>query len=125
MSFKAEMTLFCFFSILTELYLTDTKESVMVKYGKIYPVSFGVACGIVNGLAMMLLCLASARWGYGAPVVSMLASIYHNVSATWMGSLWGLVWGFLDGMLFGLFVSMIYNCSLKGFVPSGSCDSCE
>lgn len=97
----------------------------MVKYGKLYPVSFGFGCGVVNGISIMLVCMAAARWGYGIAIVNLIASIYLNVAPTWMGSLWGLLWGFLDGMLFGLFISIIYNCSLKCFAPSGTCDSCN
>lgn len=97
----------------------------MVKYGKIYPVSFGFAWGVVSGIGLMLLCWAGARWGFGLPVINLLASVYHQVAATCMGGLWGFVWGFLHGMLFGLFTAIIYNSTCAWFCPAGSCDSCN
>lgn len=95
----------------------------MVKYGKIYPVSFGFAWGLLSGVATMLLAWAGARWGFGLPAIGFLANIYHHYAATFVGGLWGLFYGFLHSFVFGLLLAMVYNCSTKCFAPEGSCDS--
>ena len=95
----------------------------MVKYGKIYPVSFGFAFGILSGLGTMLLAWAGARWGFGLPLINLLSSVYHHYAATFVGGLWGFFFGFLHSFIFTLLVAMIYNCSLCCFAPANSCDT--
>lgn len=95
----------------------------MVKYGKIYPVSFGFGWGIVSGLCLMLLCWMGARWGIGLALITLSGTVYHQVAATWIGGLWGFFWGFLHGFIFGFLTAAIYNCTCKCFCPTGSCDS--
>lgn len=96
----------------------------MVKYGKIYPVSFGFAWGILSGLGMMLLAWAGARFSLGLPVIGLMGSVYHHYTATFAGGLWGFFWGFLHSFIFGLLLAMVYNCSCKCFCPAGSCNTC-
>ena len=96
----------------------------MVKYGKIYPVSFGFAWGILSGLGMMLLAWAGARWGgFATPVVRLMGHVYYHYESTFTGGLWGFFWGFLHSFVFALLAAMIYNGSCSWFCPAGSCDS--
>lgn len=95
----------------------------MMKYGKIYPVSFGFALGLVSGLGWMLLCWAGARHNFALPVIGFMSHLYHHLAPTFIGGLWGLFWGFLDMFVFGVLSAWIYNCSLGCFCPAGDCDS--
>ena len=97
----------------------------MSKYGKLYPVSFGFAWGVVAGLVNMLLIWSAARWSFAMPVVSLMQHVYHNVEPTFIGGLWGFFWGFLHSFVFALLVALVYNCSCKCFCPAGSCEPCD
>ena len=98
----------------------------MVKYGKIYPVSFGFAFGILSGIGTMLLAWAGARWSFAAPMVKLLSHVYYHYECSFVGGLWGFFWGFLHSFVFTLLAAVIYNSCLCCFCPSGSCDSsCE
>ncbi len=97
----------------------------MVKYGKIYPVSFGFAWGVVGGIGWMLTCWMGARWGWGIPLTNLVSSVYYHLAPTFVGGFWGLFWGFLDFFIFGLFVAIIYNSSCQCFCPAGSCEPCD
>lgn len=96
----------------------------MVKYGKIYPVSFGFAWGILSGLFAMVLAWLGARYNFGLPLIGVMGSVYHHYTATFVGGLWGFVWGFIHSFVFGMLVAVIYNCASKSFCPVGSCGSC-
>ena len=80
-------------------------------------VSLGVASGVVTGLCMMLLALASLHWGYGIAFVTQLSDLYHGYGPTFEGSLYGLGFGFLKGFILGLVFGWIYNlcrCCCRG-----------
>lgn len=96
----------------------------MVKYGKIYPVSFGFAWGVLSGLFLMVLAWLGAQYNFGLPLIGFLSSVYHHYQATFVGGLWGFFWGFIHSFIFGILLAMIYNCSLCCFSPAGSCGSC-
>ncbi|PIZ04446.1 MAG: hypothetical protein COY58_03995 [Gammaproteobacteria bacterium CG_4_10_14_0_8_um_filter_38_16] len=96
----------------------------MSKYcGKIYPVSFGFAWGLISGLGWMLLAWAGARWGFGLILLKLMGTVYLGLAPSFVGGLWGLLWGFIDFFVFGLLVALVYNCATCCFAPGGSCDS--
>lgn len=97
----------------------------MTKYGKLYPVSFGFALGIISGLGWMILAWLGSRYHFGLPLIGVMTSVFRDYTATFTGGLWGLLWGFLSNFVFGVLVASVYNCSSKCFCPSGSCDSCD
>ncbi|OGT28095.1 MAG: hypothetical protein A3I77_05405 [Gammaproteobacteria bacterium RIFCSPLOWO2_02_FULL_42_14] len=99
------------------------RRAIMVKYGKIYPVSFGFAWGLLAGIGWMLLAWMGARWGYGLPLIQLMSSVFFNYAATLVGGFWGLLWGFLDSFVFALLAVWVYNETCKCFCPAGSCDS--
>lgn len=72
--------------------------------------AFGLACGILWGLGMLLLTLASKFWGYGTEWVNLMNTIYMGAgTATWLAVLLGGVWGFLDGFIGGWLLAWLYN----------------
>ncbi|HLB56380.1 MAG TPA: hypothetical protein VJK30_03505 [Coxiellaceae bacterium] len=97
----------------------------MSKYGKLHPVAFGFAWGVISGIGWMLLCWAGARWGFGLSLIGQMSAVYYHLAPTFVGGLWGLWWGFLDLFVFGIFVALVYNCCCCYFC-SESCDtSCK
>ncbi len=81
-------------------------------YSKLSKCGFGFALGITNGLGMMLLAWAAMQWGFGASMITQVASVYHGYDATWMGGLYGAGWGFVDGFIFGFVAAAFYNLCL-------------
>ncbi len=76
----------------------------------ISPCRFGVALGLVWGMALAVLALiAHATVYYGHPFIQTLDSVYMGYSPTYEGAFLGFVWGFSDFFLFGIFVAWIYN----------------
>lgn len=98
----------------------------MVKYGKIYPVSFGFALGLITGLSWMLLCWAGARYGWGLVEIRVLGSMYYNIAPTIIGGFWALLEGFINFFVFGLLMAIVYNNACNCFCAKGECDtSCK
>lgn len=97
----------------------------MAKYGKLYPVSFGFAWGLLSGLGVMLLAWSATRWSFELPIVDLLGHVYYHYEASFFGGLWGFFWGFLHSFVFGLLLAWIYNSCCSCFCPTGSCQSCD
>jgi ABC-type transporter Mla maintaining outer membrane lipid asymmetry permease subunit MlaE len=98
----------------------------MSKHGKLHPVAFGFAWGLISGIGWMLLCWAGARWNFGLAMIGQMSGVYYHLSPTFVGGLWGLFWGFIDLFVFGIFVALVYNCCSCYFCSSDSCDtSCK
>lgn len=91
----------------------------MIKYGKIYPVSFGFGWGLISGIGWMVLAWSGARWGFGLPVINLMSSVYNHLAPTFIGGLWGFFWGFLDFFIFAMLAAMLYNFTCKTFSPKG------
>ncbi len=71
--------------------------------------AFGLSCGIVWGLVILL-----ATWWllfYGTPgeLISKLESIYIGYTFTWFGGVIGMVWGFVSGFILGAVFAWLYN----------------
>jgi hypothetical protein len=81
-------------------------------YLKLSVCRFGFAVGVANGLSMMCLAWMAMCWGLGAPMISLVASVYHGYGATLIGGLYGAGWGFLDGFVFGIVAAFFYNLCL-------------
>ena len=97
----------------------------MTKYGKLYPVSFGFAWGIISGLGWMILAWLGGRYNFGLPLIHVMTRVFRDYTSTFIGGLWGLLWGFLSSFVFGVLAASVYNCSSKCFCPAGSCESCD
>ncbi len=82
-------------------------------YTKLCPVSFGIALGITNGIAMMILAWVSGHIGTGTDVVHLVSTFYAGYSTSIGGGLIGGFWGLVGGFLFGFITVLIYDCCLS------------
>lgn len=85
----------------------------MTKKSGISSLSFGLAIGIVWGLAIFILGLTATYFNYGTSFVEWWKPFYLGYAATLQGSFIGLAFGILDGFIFGAAVAFIYNRLLK------------
>ena len=87
------------------LKVTNLKEDAM----KLSIKAFGLTCGILWGLAVLL----STYWivisESGGATMGLLGKFYIGYSVTWIGGLIGLVWGFVDGLICGAIFAWLYN----------------
>jgi hypothetical protein len=73
------------------------------------PAKFGLALGILCGLAMFIAGLAATYAGYGTEIVSLIGSVYIGYDINLVGSIVGGIWGFLDGLIGGFIFAWLYN----------------
>ncbi|MFC1576199.1 bacteriophage holin [Candidatus Omnitrophota bacterium] len=71
--------------------------------------AFGIACGIVWGLAMLSLGLLNTFTAWGEGVEKAMATLYIGYTSTVLGSIIGGVWGFFDAGVGGAVVAWLYN----------------
>ncbi len=71
--------------------------------------AFGLACGLVGGLALFLLTVYLVLIHHGGETVIKLNQIYWGYSITFVGSFLGLIYGFVDGYLAAWFIALFYN----------------
>ncbi|MBU0577192.1 bacteriophage holin [Patescibacteria group bacterium] len=76
---------------------------------KLNATALGLSFGIIWGLAIALVVIASMYANWGGAFLDVMGSLYIGVESTWLGALYGAVWGFVDGFI-GLFLmAWIYN----------------
>lgn len=73
---------------------------------------FSVALGVMWAFGVAITGVF-AMFGYGEPIVGLLASMYVGYAATVKGILIGVVWGFIDGAIAGAIFALVYNFCLK------------
>ncbi len=78
------------------------------------PVPFGLAAGILWGLAVMVTGLLAAWFGYGKMFVDVVGSFYIGYQPTVPGSIIGCIWGFFDGLIGGFVFALLYNFLAAG-----------
>jgi len=79
---------------------------------KLQPLALGVAFGVL--WAFYVVCAGiMAMFGWGAGLVSALASFYIGYGASIVGALIGGVWAFIDGFVAGAIIAWIYNIVAK------------
>lgn len=71
--------------------------------------AFGLACGLVAGLALFLLTNYIVVLHHGGGTLIKLNHFYWGYSITFVGSLLGLIYGFIDGYITGWFIALFYN----------------
>ena len=71
--------------------------------------SFGLACGILWGLAILGLTWWIILFEGPLEEKNILTMVYRGYSLTPIGSVIGLVWGFFDGLIGGLIFAWLYN----------------
>lgn len=83
---------------------------------KLNPRALGFAVGVVSGVVILLITLASlwtAR-SYGKYCLYVTASILPGYDISTGGALLGLCYGFTGGFGFGWIVAALYNFFVKG-----------
>ncbi|WP_424359885.1 bacteriophage holin [Methanocella sp. MCL-LM] len=76
---------------------------------KLKPTAFGLAAGILWGLAVLVTGLTAALFGYGVKFVDVVGSFYLGYQPDLTGSIIGGVWGFIDGLIGGFVFALLYN----------------
>ena len=70
--------------------------------------AFGLAAGILCGVAVFFATLATV-WVGGGEHLELLAKFYFGYTVSYAGALFGLVYGFIDGFLGGWLLAWLYN----------------
>ena len=81
---------------------------------KMNPKAFGMATGILWGLAMFLMTIINPMNGYASDFLIVMAGIYPGFSLTYFGAVIGAIYGFVDGFVGGWFFAWLYNKFVKG-----------
>lgn len=75
--------------------------------------AFGLACGVVLGLAGFVATLFSIWFGAGYTITT-LAAVYFGYSWSFVGALLALVWGLIYGFIGGWILAFVYNATAGG-----------
>ncbi|VVB94404.1 Uncharacterised protein [uncultured archaeon] len=73
------------------------------------PKAFGLAAGVMWGLALLVTTLISVSTGYATMFLNIIASIYLGYSISPLGSIIGLIYGFADASIGFYIFARIYN----------------
>ncbi|MBT3350130.1 MAG: bacteriophage holin [Nitrospinaceae bacterium] len=76
------------------------------------PLRLGLAFGILWAFGVAFLACMARLFGWGVPVVEIIASVYIGFSITWAGLLAGVLWGLADGFIGGFLIAWLYNLLL-------------
>jgi len=71
--------------------------------------NLAVSLGVVFGLSMLVFAYMSMFFGVGAPIVALMASLYHGYAVSYMGGLIGFMWGFVHGYVVGVVYGVVSN----------------
>ncbi len=71
--------------------------------------AFGLTCGILWALAVLLATYWIIISGSQGKTLSLLSKFYMGYSVTWLGGIIGAVWGFVDGLICGAIFAWLYN----------------
>jgi hypothetical protein len=75
---------------------------------RLQPVPLGIAVGVLSA-AYIFLAAIFAMFGWGVPVVDLIASFYIGYGPTILGAIIGAIWALVDGFVFGALIAWIYN----------------
>jgi len=76
---------------------------------KLHPLSLGLALGILWSASVIIIAILTMVFGYGAPFVTLMGSLYIGYDATILGTIIGAVWSFVDGFIGGFILAWLYN----------------
>ena len=79
------------------------------KHATLGVISFGLAVGVTWALGVFILGVMAAAFGWGVPLVALLASLYIGFGPTFVGGIAGALWAFVDGLVAGLLIAWLYN----------------
>jgi hypothetical protein len=80
---------------------------------KLCTCAFGLAGGILWGLAIFVLTLISVWTGYANDLLTMVMGIYLGYEITILGAFIGLIYGFIDGFIGFAIFAWFYNLLCK------------
>lgn len=75
--------------------------------------AFALTCGILWGLAILLITWWMLLMGAQGGLISDLSSFYPGYSYSWGGAVVGLIWGFVEGFIVGAIFAWLYNKMAK------------
>lgn len=75
-------------------------------------IHFGVAFGVVGGVFVFLLGIASIL-GFGREAVELFSTFYIGYESTLLGSLAGGLWAFVESFAGGVIIAWVYNIFQK------------
>lgn len=76
---------------------------------KLSRVAFGVACGILWGVGILLIGLVAHFAHYGTTFVTSMGGLYIGYGPSIFGSIVGGLIGFIDAFIVGFLLAWIYN----------------
>ena len=79
------------------------------------PKILGLTGGILWGICMFVVTLASVAAGYGEAMLNVFASIYPGYSISVAGAFIGLIIGFIDAFIALYIFATLYNYMDKKF----------
>jgi hypothetical protein len=71
--------------------------------------AFGLTCGILWGLAVLLTTFWIVITNGGGTTLGLLHKFYFGYSVSWLGGIVGFIWGFVDGFICGAIFAWLYN----------------
>lgn len=75
--------------------------------------AFGLATGVVLGLAGLVATLFSLWWG-GGQTITVLAGAYFGYRWSLLGAVVALLWGLVYGFIGGWLIATLYNGFARG-----------
>ena len=76
---------------------------------RLNPKAFGLACGILWGLAIFVATIWLILAGYQGRLISTIDHFYFGYSFSYGGAVIGGIWGFVDGLIGGFVFAWLYN----------------
>jgi len=73
------------------------------------PKAFGLACGILWVLGLLVLTFTTIQYGYGTVFTNAMATVYRGYEPTVSGAIIGAVWAFVDAGIGGFVFAWLYN----------------
>jgi len=77
--------------------------------GKMNVKAFGLACGVLWGVAMLIMGLIDTASTWGDAWGKVAASVYLGYTPTILGSIIIGIWGFVTAGIWGLILAKLYN----------------
>ena len=76
---------------------------------RLHAFSLGVSAGIVFGLYMVGLTIASMQWGVMTELLNMMVGTLPGYALTYKGAAFGFLYGFAEGFVLFWLIGVFYN----------------
>lgn len=84
-------------------------EPLLLAFAPLHKRAFGIAIGVVAGLAIFLITAYQVILPTEAGSTALLGQYFQGYSISWKGAFIGLLWGFGVGFVMGWFVAFVRN----------------